>query len=160
MFARATLVRTVVLAAALSAGLQACSAVGPRRLGAERLAFAVALERWNAQRIDDYAYSLQRLCECLNEWMRPVRVVVENGVIVSLSDAQTGAPVAAERAHMYHTVEGLFELIADAIERDADVVAVEYHPSLGYPVRITIDDDIQVGDDEFTYVASDFATPP
>ena len=155
-----TISRTLVLAAVLSFGSLGCSAIGPGRLDPERAALASARVRWSSQHIEHYEYSLVRLCECLPEWMRPIRIKVENDVIVSLSDAQTGAAVAAERAGLYHTVEDLFDLIADAIGRDADVVDVDYHPTLGYPVRISIDDDINVGDDEFTYVASDFAPLP
>ncbi len=49
---------------------------------------------------------------------------------------------------LHETVEGLFDLIADAIARRAYSIQAAYHPDLGYPESVYIDYDERQADEE------------
>jgi hypothetical protein len=65
-------------------------------------------------------------------------------------------PVAANRVALFPDVEGLFDIIDDAIERRAAQLLVQYDPDLGHPITIRIDYSRLTADDEVEYLISDF----
>ncbi len=108
--------------------------------------------RWNSARVQDYTVVVQHLCFC--GYVRPVRVTVRSGVLVSSVDAESGEPVPS-----YATVRdiaGLFTLIREAIDEGADRLDVTYHAQLGYPTLINIDYVTNAIDDELTVKTSEF----
>lgn len=108
-----------------------------------------AFRLWAVQGYDDYQYTfLRSSCECLPEWVRPYVIRVDDGVVVDVRDADTGATAPASFTPL--TIVGLFAIIEDAIERDAHTLRVRYDRSTGYPTFIEVDYDTRVGDDEFT----------
>ncbi len=122
--------------------------------------FALSLEaasdhrtRWDAAGIIDYEYAFRRTCECARSDTRPMRVQVRGGSVAAATYGDTGE--AATTASGYPTVDDLFDLIDDAIERGAQGLTVAYDGSLGYPTEISIDYDLEVADDEITINASD-----
>jgi hypothetical protein len=143
--------RSIALAALLLA-LPACSIFEPEADERDRL--IEARSRWNAQVSDDYTFRLERgSCECLPEWLHPLRIEVRSGVVVEVEDLETGTTAATDgRAR---TVVDLFEWVEHLIGIDAYRLTVEYDPQLGYPTFISWDEDVQVADDEGTYTASD-----
>ncbi len=56
------------------------------------------------------------------------------------------------------SVTRLFDLIQDAIDRDAASIIVEYQTSLGYPFDISIDYDAAVADEEVRYETTQITT--
>ena len=70
---------------------------------------------------------------------RLIEVEVSARVVVAVRDSETGNPVAPELEELYPGVEGLFEVVQDALDRDAHRVTVLYDPTLGYPREISID---------------------
>ena len=54
----------------------------------------------------------------------------------------------------YLPVEGLFDLVQGAIDRDADVIEVEYHTAFGYPVSAFFDYVQVASDDELKFEVS------
>ena len=94
---------------------------------------------------------LFRSCECTPEMTGPVRVVVENGVVLARRYTATGATVAAALANAFPSVEGLFDFIEDAQRQNAFRLEVSYDAALGYPTLIAVDYDRTIADDEFTY---------
>ena len=89
---------------------------------------------WEAQRLTDYTFDVVRNCFCLAR--ADVRVTVKGGVITGVTE------LASEVAHdpeLFRTVDGLFDLVQDAYDRDAHEVQVDFNSSRGYPIRIWID---------------------
>ncbi len=89
---------------------------------------------WEAQRLTDYTFDVVKNCFC---WPgADVRVTVKGGVITGVTE------LASEVAHdpeFFRTIDGLFDLVQDAYDRDAHEVQVDFDPDRGYPTRIWID---------------------
>lgn len=113
-------------------------------------------QRWQAHQIRDYRYRLQILCFCVPEMRQPVVIEVRNGLTVSITAAESGAPVDLEHFNHVDTIEELFDLIGAALSGKAAHVDVTYDPVLGYPRRISIDHLKGAVDDEIEYTVTDF----
>ncbi len=103
---------------------------------------------WNQKNISNYRYTLSRSCFCTAEARGPVIIEVRNGRTTSVTSVATGQPVNPELFQKYDTVPRLFNLIKDAINRNAYNLDVKYNPTLGYPTQINIDYKSQVADEE------------
>jgi hypothetical protein len=107
---------------------------------------------WNSAGVQDYTVVVQHLCFC--GYVRPVRITVRSGAVVSSVDAETGQPVPS-----YATVRdiaALFTLIREAIDDGADRLEVTYDAQLGYPTFINIDYIKNAVDDELQVRTSEF----
>lgn len=121
------------------------------------LTLRAAHARWQASGIDSYELTVRLLCECLS--VGPVRVRVENGVVVSRTFAATGDTVPSAYANSYPDVPGLFAIVEEAA-RDADDLDTRFDATYGFPAVISIDwDEIGV-DDEITYRTESFTIIP
>ena len=89
---------------------------------------------WEAQRLTDYTFDVSRVCYCL--FMGDVRVTVQGGVITGVTEL---ASEVARDPETFRTIDGLFDLVQDAYDRDAHEVQVDFDPDRGYPTRIWID---------------------
>ena len=90
---------------------------------------------WEAQRLTDYTFDVVRNCFC--QFMgSDVRVTVKDGVITDVTEL---ASEVARDPELFRTIDGLFNLIQDAYDRNAHEVQVEFDPGRGYPTRIWID---------------------
>lgn len=122
-------------------------AVGPQRQIAD---LEAAHQRWRAQNLHTYAFTLQRACFCAN--VDPLYVAVVNDTVVGVLDFQTGAAVDLQ---LGRTIEDLFTFVQTAIGRGARLIRVEYDAAKGYPSEIDYDGAAQVADDEIVYHISD-----
>jgi hypothetical protein len=140
---------TRALIVTLLAASPACSPTAPD----EAVELSVGMARWETVRPAAYELVLERTgCECLPEWLIPVRVTVQGHQVTSVVNEQTGEPVVTEIYHAM-SVDELFDVIEDAIVRDADTLEVTYDRQLGYPTSISIDYDRNVADDELLITA-------
>ena len=139
--------RAILLVAAVLFA-SGCSLLAGSR---EPAAFSEARARWSAAGVDNYAMTLERSCFCPEEYRGPFAVSVRDGAVVSVQFGVDALPT--DRAV---TIDGLFDLIADAYRRDAARVDVAYDPALGYPTRIAIDYLEQAADEEVGYTVSGF----
>jgi len=114
-----------------------------------------ARERWSRLGPREYAVTVTRFCECLPEMSGPVVVTVRDGAVESRAYAATGAPVASPLDAEFPSVEQLFARIAAARRAEVDLLRVTYDGALGHPVRVEIDPDARVADDEITYHVSE-----
>ena len=89
---------------------------------------------WEAQRLTDYTFDVSRVCYC--QFMGDVRVTVQGGVITGVTEL---ASEVARDPETFRTIDGLFDLVQDAYDRDAHEVQVDFDPDRGYPTRIWID---------------------
>ena len=96
----------------------------------------------------DYSYEYNVLCECSDNLGQPVKVTVTDGVIESVVYAESGEmgkagdPPVISGSPRYHIINGLFRVIQNAIDDEADQITVSYDSELGYPKNIEIDYDV------------------
>ncbi len=109
---------------------------------------AVARERWAALGMADYDFRTNWQCFCILEDRAPVDLEVRGGEITGGVYAPDANLTSALDLSRYETVEGLFDLIADAIARRAYSIQAAYHPDLGYPESVWIDYDERLADEE------------
>lgn len=109
-----------------------------------------AHQRWRAQDLHTYAFTLQQNCFCGN--IHPLYVAVVSDTIVGVLDFETGAWVDRK---LGKTVDDLFAFVQSAIDRRAQRIRVEYDTARGFPRHIDYDGAAQIADDEIVYSASD-----
>ncbi|HEY9604053.1 MAG TPA: DUF6174 domain-containing protein [Allocoleopsis sp.] len=105
-------------------------------------------QKWRERNITNYRYTLRVSCFCAPEVRQPVIVEVRNGRVASIVSASTGKPVNAEFFKEYDSVPKAFNLVRDAIAKDAHRVSVTFNSTLGYPTDVNIDYSAQMADEE------------
>ena len=123
-------------------------------LNSRRLKFNRNL--WNQQNISNYRYTFSNGCFCIPDARGPVVIEVRNGQTTSITSVATGQPVDPQYFQKYSTIPKLFNLIQDAIARQASSLSVSYAPSLGYPTQIDIDYSSQIADEELYLTIENF----
>lgn len=136
--------------ALLVAAISCSDATAPRHQLAD---LAAARQRWRAQNLHAYAFTLQRSCFCGN--VHPLYVLVLSDTVAGALDLTTGEFVDQR---LGETVEGLFTVIQKAIERPAQLIRAEYDAGKGFPTEIDYDGAALIADDEISYRASDVHT--
>jgi Family of unknown function (DUF6174) len=137
------------------AGLGACSVLDVDGRDSEREKLEAHRAQWQSQGVDSYEFVLRRLCYC-GGGTTPATVVVRNGQRVSVTDVETGMPIAENFAQYYLTIDELFDFIADAIDRKAYQIDVTYDAAYGFPRQISIDYLENAIDEEMAFEASSF----
>ena len=125
-------------------------------LGAAPRAFADAQldgarARWQSAALASYEYGYHKFCECHRESPPETVVTVRGDSVTGVRHRPVGGatevPAAEKNFEYYWTVEGLFALIASALERGVQVRAA-YDADLGFPREIYIDYDSNLIGDE------------
>ena len=129
-------------------------AVGPEQQITD---LEVAHQRWRAQNLHTYAFTLQRACFCTN--VHPLFVFVLSDTVAGVLDLETGTMVDRQ---LGATVEGLFTFVQSAIDRPARLIRAQYDAAKGFPTEIDYDGAALIADDEIFYRVSDVhpITPP
>lgn len=96
-------------------------------------------ELWERVAPVSYQYAVERLCFCGVEARGPVRVTVAGTVVSSRFYIDNGDPVPPNFADLFPTVGGLFDILRDAIDREAHEIRVTYDPETGVPIDFWID---------------------
>lgn len=109
---------------------------------------------WAASAIDGYQYTINTSCFCFPE--EDVVVLVVDGEVDSAFYTPSGVSLNSDRLAATRNIEGLFDLIENAITDDIDDLEVEYDETFGYPLRINIDISQQASDGGVTYIIFDF----
>jgi hypothetical protein len=121
----------------------------------EATALALSRARWFNYGFTDYQFTIARGCECLPEMTGPVLVEVRGGVVAERRYI-SGTSVDPQYSDLFTAVPGLFDLIDEALRRDAAGLAVRYNAAFGYPESIQIDWVAGAVDDEVSYHITDF----
>jgi hypothetical protein len=116
--------------------------------------------QWEAQGLEDYRFVARRVCFCGGEFTTPVVVEVRGGEVVSRTYQDSGQPVSTTYEGLWPAVEGVFDIIQDAIDREAHRIEVEYDPELRHPTSIGIDFLEHAVDEELGINVSDLAPLP
>lgn len=110
-----------------------------------------ARARWQQAALVSYEYGYHKYCECHRESPPETTVTVRGNDVTNVrhrpAGSTTDVPAADKNFDYYWTVEGLFGVIASALERGVQVRAV-YDAELGFPQEIYIDYDTEFIGDE------------
>jgi hypothetical protein len=118
-------------------------------------ALAAARRQWQAQGLTSYDIHYQNLCFCIAEVRARVRLEVRGGLIAGVVQLDNGLRLDATTFPRYRTVEGLFQLIAQALADGADNVEVRYDASRGQPLEVFIDRSERIADEEIRVETGD-----
>jgi hypothetical protein len=110
-----------------------------------------ARERWAEEGYTDYALTLRHDCFCGSETRGPTIIQKRFGEIQARFYVEGGGPVPADLARFFPDMNGLFDFIEEAIERDAASIRAEFHPELGYPTQVFVDYHENTADEERGY---------
>jgi len=122
----------------------------------DRNEFGENREKWLDAGIVSYTYREDRSCFC--GFFGPADVTVINSQIVSVRRfLPDTTDIDPSNFDAFDTVEGLFDMVDDAIDRDAYQLEVTYDEELGFPTRIAIDYFENTIDDEITVTITAFA---
>ncbi len=106
-------------------------------------------EIWRSQSLETYQYIYQQRFFCTPPSNTPLKVSVKNDKItevVNLNNNQLITDLTFPK-----TIEELFEIIEQAIQKNADEILINYDASFGYPTRVAIDYQKILADEEVTY---------
>jgi hypothetical protein len=158
--ATASSVSRVALLALLAALAAGCGLFTKSEIDEERERLEENRERWQSRGPASYSYVFRRICFCAPSATNPVVIQVRQREVISVRYEDPGAPVDPSLLSLYPTVEGLFAIIENAIDQDAEVVQARYDPTLGYPTSIALDGSSMIADDESTITASGLGPLP
>ena len=122
---------------------------------------------WKQSYSSNYTYEYNVLCECSDNFGEPVRVTVTNGDIESIVYAESGPYRRAGdppssfklvgRGPRYYTIDGLFDVIQNAITNEVDQLTASYDSEFGYPTNFEIDYRSDSIDDEYIVTANAYS---
>jgi hypothetical protein len=109
---------------------------------------------WESSGRSGYQMEYRRNCFCAPDTTSPVVVSVNDGAIDSVVYAETGEPVGEAMLEFFPDVDGMFDILQDAIDEEAASIRVDYHEESGYPVNIYIDYSTMMADEELGFSVS------
>lgn len=115
---------------------------------------------WSSKNIYNYRYTLSNSCFCLAEARGPVVIEVRNGQTTSITAVNPEQPINPQFFQKYSTIPKLFNVIQDAIKRQAFSLNISYDHQLGYPTQISIDYNSQIADEELFLTIENFEVIP
>lgn len=104
--------------------------------------------QWKRVGYRDYSFHVRRECYCA--FTGSVDVVVRNGLPVTATVAETGAPADTALVRDFLTIDRLFAYLHGVLATNPVRFDATYHAGLGYPVHVYIDRKLAVADDEMT----------
>ena len=107
--------------------------------------------KWTSAMASNYQFNFRWECYCSPEYVGPVNISVRENRIDGAAFVEDDVPVAVEGLERYRTIEGLFDLLQEGIDKDAHIISAEYHPELGYPVKASIDYEEYTIDEELGF---------
>ena len=106
---------------------------------------------WRQAELKSYEYGYHKFCECHPETPPETVVSVRDDAVVGVRHRPVNSaievPAEQKNLEFYWTVDGLFTLIASALERGVQV-RVAYDATLGFPRQLYIDYDADFIGDE------------
>ncbi|MBT3479795.1 MAG: hypothetical protein HOA15_02890 [Candidatus Marinimicrobia bacterium] len=106
--------------------------------------------KWQSNNMVSYEFNFRASCFCIDEWVREVRVSVNNDTIKSVLFADDNLPPQKLVPEQWHTINALFDLSKTAVE-EAHQFEIKYDNAYGNPSEISIDWNLQTADDEVTF---------
>ena len=133
-----------------------CAMLGIDPLEDERAALRAARNRWADSRPAEYSFTLRRGCFCPQELSAPVRIRVRGDSVLERRYVEGGAAVAPIYAQFFGSMDRQFDVIEEAIRRDAHRLTTSYDRTLGYLTSAAIDYLENAVDEELSLTITDF----
>ena len=105
-------------------------------------------KKWMSRMVSNYQFNFRWICFCALEYIAPVNISVRKNRIADVAFVEGDVPGAIED---YRTIEGLFDLLQEGIDKNAHIISVHYHSELGYPIDVWIDYDEAIADEELGF---------
>lgn len=125
--------------------------------------------KWNRIKPNDFDYIFQRECYCITEYTLPVYLSVRDGRIVKAyhqgkltSDGNGGyiwtvnRRTYTEEEYEQFKIERLFKTTNDGLNQNPENYSLAFDDSLGYPIDIFFDFNLNIADDEIRYKIFNF----
>jgi hypothetical protein len=117
--------------------------------------FTAALQRWQAEGIHDYSFTLFKSCFCPGG--QPMRITVRDDAVQNATNVRDGTAVEGKSMAKPLTMTEIFREIEEAYAKPADHVTLTINPDYGYPERVYIDYVAMMADEELNYTLTDFS---
>lgn len=105
---------------------------------------------WKRQNIKDYSFVVQRSCFCPHEEKK--QITVSDGIITEAKYIPSNTILDLNRKK----INGYFDIIQDALDKNVHKLTVTYDEIYGYPSDISIDYHEQIADEEIYYTLTHF----
>ncbi|MEM7292889.1 MAG: DUF6174 domain-containing protein [Pseudomonadota bacterium] len=112
-------------------------------------------ERWQ-QQSQHYEYTFQQSCFCLIDYTRPIAITVTDGRIVNARYAENGTAVSDDFRADLNTISEIYLRLLDIESQNPATFDVEYHAEHHYPIKVFIDIDERMADEELQWELSNF----
>ena len=147
--------RTLLILSLFVSLLAACSGFGPKS------ELEVNREKWTNQNVSHYRFNLHIGCFCAFRDKMPLVIEVNNGEIISITDANGATPSAQEMEwyQEYSSIEKVFAYLQKA-SQEADKSEIAFDSETGIPTQIHIDWIELAMDDEMSLTISNFEKLP
>lgn len=135
----------------------ACDAGGPesRRILLDQLAAQEAV--WGETGSASYMLEMTRDCVCAddaNRWQVSLDVVDDE--VVSGVHVFTGEALTTEELALQYTVEDLFDVVRDALNRGVASVTISYNNDYGFVEQLYVDYDARISSDDVIIVVDGY----
>ena len=105
-------------------------------------------KKWASAVVSNYQFNFRWKCFCSEEFVEPVNISVRENRIVDVAFVADDVPFTMIGLWRYQTVDKLFDLLQEGIDKNAHSISADYHSELGYPVRASIDYEEYTVDEE------------
>jgi hypothetical protein len=113
-------------------------------------------KKWASSKIKNCQYTFNWQCFCTPDYVKPVIISVRAGVIESVKYADGGTALDKADFEKYKTVESLFDMIQEAIDKKAAKIQVTYDAKAGYPISAFFDYSANIADEERGFAVKNF----
>jgi len=112
--------------------------------------------KWDRLGASDYDFTFRWLCFCVPDFVARVRIEVRADQIVSITRLEDGVVLEPSQHEHFPTVDALFDLLQDAIDREPHSMSVRFDPRTGVPRRGWIDYSSFIADEERGFIVEEF----
>lgn len=107
---------------------------------------------WENTNIKHYSFVVKRSCFCPREENR--HITIQNGKVTKAKYIPSNTPLP--KTTKVKKIEDYFDIIENALAKNAYQITVSYDKTYGYPSDIAIDYDKQMADEEIYYAITHF----
>jgi len=107
---------------------------------------------WKNKNIQNYSFVVRKSCYCPHEENR--QITVQNDTISEVKFIPSNTTLA--RVTKVKKVDDYFNIIQEALDKNAYKLTVNYDKTYGFPTQISIDYNEQMVDEEISYTLTHF----
>ncbi len=115
---------------------------------------------WGQQYLMNYRYMLSVSSMGAPDLNQRMLVEVHNNQPTLAIPMDSQRLITSAEQAQYTSIDRLFQVMADAINRRVDYIRIDYDPHLSYPMEISVDPSARQVDDEIHYSIRDFEVLP